>query len=473
MWRIAANCSITVTGTMCCDASRRRSLPASGRVRGSTDDGDLRVVMLACTLLAAIDSAIELFAAPVFDWRTAVAEAVLLAAMAAGIARPVAGSVLLGVTWCVAFPLPVGLSMSLSVVIALPLVVLSYRRTVWGIALMGAAMASRIVQLCSLDAFPDRPMWWRVLTVMPWLAMPLVVPVMAGVLLRWRRIRRQRAAEARRRTEAMGVAARLHDSTTNELSYLIMDIDHLLGTPEAGATVADSLRRMRATAGRALEQTHAVIAMLREGSADTGGVVGAGDDSLREGPASVSSGEGAGAVSARGRADSVRGLVDRCRRDAAALGIVGETVVTDPRWCLDRLDAATGELIRAVIRELFANIMKHANPAAGYVVAVTAGLDKVCVSCADVPQRDVGGNDVATQNNRGGLGMGFGLDHLRASAEARGGRFEVRDDAGYWSCAVTVPFLTGREVRQERGASLAGGPAPRGRLGGAEAVTGR
>ena len=53
MWRIAANCSITVTGTMCCDASRRRSLPASGRVRGSTDDGDLRVVMLACTLLAA------------------------------------------------------------------------------------------------------------------------------------------------------------------------------------------------------------------------------------------------------------------------------------------------------------------------------------------------------------------------------------------------------------------------------------
>ena len=442
-------------------------------MRGSTDDGDLRVVMLACTLLAAIDSAIELFAAPVFDWRTAVAEVVLLAAMAAGIARPVAGSVLLGVTWCVAFPLPVGLSMSLSVVIALPLVVLSYRRTVWGIALMGAAMASRIVQLCSLDAFPDRPMWWRVLTVMPWLAMPLVVPVMAGVLLRWRRIRRQRAAEARRRTEAMGVAARLHDSTTNELSYLIMDIDHLLGTPEAGATVADSLRRMRATAGRALEQTHAVIAMLREGSADTGGVVGAGDDSLREGPASVSSGEGAGAVSARGRADSVRGLVDRCRRDAAALGIAGETVVTDPRWCLDRLDAATGELIRAVIRELFANIMKHANPAAGYVVAVTAGLDKVCVSCADVPQRDVGGNDVATQNNRGGLGMGFGLDHLRASVEARGGRFEVRDDAGYWSCAVTVPFLTGREVRQERGASLAGGPAPRGRLGGAEAVTGR
>ena len=442
-------------------------------MRGSTDDGDLRVVMLACTLLAAIDSAIELSAAPVFDWRTAVAEAVLLAAMAAGIARPVAGSVLLGVTWCVAFPLPVGLSMSLSVVIALPLVVLSYRRTVWGIALMGAAMASRIVQLCSLDAFPDRPMWWRVLTVMPWLAMPLVVPVMAGVLLRWRRIRRQRAAEARRRTEAMGVAARLHDSTTNELSYLIMDIDHLLGTPEAGATVADSLRRMRATAGRALEQTHAVIAMLREGSADTGGVVGAGDDSLREGPASVSSGEGAGAVSARGRADSVRGLVDRCRRDAAALGIAGETVVTDPRWCLDRLDAATGELIRAVIRELFANIMKHANPAAGYVVAVTAGLDKVCVSCADVPQRDVGGNDVATQNNRGGLGMGFGLDHLRASVEARGGRFEVRDDAGYWSCAVTVPFLTWREVRQERGASLAGGPAPRGRLGGAEAVTGR
>lgn len=60
------------------------------------DDRDLRVVMLACTLLAAIDSAIELFAAPVFDWRTAIVEAVLLAAMAAGIASPVPGSVLLG-----------------------------------------------------------------------------------------------------------------------------------------------------------------------------------------------------------------------------------------------------------------------------------------------------------------------------------------------------------------------------------------
>lgn len=466
------NCSTIATDTMCCDANDSQSCPAGKRGGGSADDRDLRVAMLTCTLLAAVDSVIELFAAPVFDWRTAVVEAVLLVAMAAGIARPVAGNVLLGVAWCVAFPLPVGLSMSLSVVIALPLVVLSYRRTAWGIALMVAAMASRIVQLCSLDAFPDRPMWWRVLTVMPWLAMPLVVPVMAGVLLRWRRIRRQRAAEARRRAEAMGVAARLHDSTTNELSYLIMDIDHLLGTPGTEASVADSLRRMRATAGRALEQTHAVIAMLRESSADTGGVGGAGDDSLRESPASVSSGEDAGAVSARGRADSVRGLVDRCRRDAAALGITGETVVTDPRWCLDRLDAATGELIHAVIRELFANIMKHAKPAAGYVVAVAVGLDEVCVSCADVPQRDVGGDDVAAQNNRGGLGMGFGLDHLRASVEARGGRFEVRDDAGYWSCVITVPLLTGREVRQGCGASLAGGPAPRGRLGGAEAVTG-
>ena len=61
-----------------------------------------------------------------------------------------------------------------------------------------------------------------------------------------------------------------------------------------------------------------------------------------------------------------------------------------PRWCW----IAWMRAGRPVIREL-ANIMKHANPAAGYVVAVTAGLDKVCVSCADVPQRDVGGNDVA------------------------------------------------------------------------------
>lgn len=39
--------------------------------------------------------------------------------------------------------------------------------------------------------------------------------------------------------------------------------------------------------------------------------------------------------------------------------------------------------------------------------------------------------------------MGFSLDHLRAGVEARGGRFEVRDDAGYWSCVITVPLLTG------------------------------
>lgn len=50
-----------------------------------------------------------------------------------------------------------------------------------------------------------------------------------------------------------------------------------------------------------------------------------------------------------------------------------------------------------------------------------------------------------------GLGMGFSLDHLRAGVEARGGRFEVRDDAGYWSCVITVPLLTGGEVRRECG----------------------
>lgn len=427
---------------MCCDMSRREFLPTYGRGRGSAGDGNLRVIMLVCTLLTAIDSAIELFAAPVPDWHTPVVEAVLLALMAVSIACPVAGSVLLGVAWCVAFPLPINLSMSLSVMIALPLVVLSYRRTAWGVTLMAFAMVSRIVQLCIQGAFTDRPMWWRALTAMPWLAMPFVIPVMAGVLLRWWRIRRRRAEEADRRAEAMAMAARLHDSTTNELSYLIMDIDHFLQMPEIGAQTSDALQRMRATAGRALEQTHAVIAMLRDGSAGTTEMC---DDSSRGSLPYAGSREDTGSMPARHRTDSVRCLVERYRQDAATLGMAGETVVTDPHGILDHADTELEGLISAVIREMFANIMKHADSAAGYVLAVAVGIDEICISCADVPRRD--GNEMeAAHDDRGCLGMGFGIDHLRASVEARGGRVEIHDDAGYWSCMMALPLLSGHEA---------------------------
>ncbi|MBW3094381.1 hypothetical protein KIH75_03245 [Bifidobacterium sp. 64T4] len=416
-----------------------KNLPADGRGSESADDGNLRVVMLVCTLLTAIDSAIELFAAPVPDWHTPVIEAVLLTVMAVNIACPVAGSVLLGVAWCVAFPMPISLSMSLSVVIVLPLIVLSYRRTAWGVTLMAAAMVSRIVQLRVQGAFTNRPMWWRVLTATPWLVMPFVIPVMAGVLLRWWHIRRRRAEEASRRAEAMAMAARLHDSTTNELSYLIMDIDHFLQMPELGAQTSDTLRRMRATAGRALKQTHDVIAMLRDGSIGTAEMC---DDSPRGSLPYASSKEGAEAMPTRHRTDSVRYLVERYQRDAATLGMTGETVVTDSRGILDHADAALGGLIRAVIQEMFANIMKHAEPAAGYVLAVAVSIDEVCISCADVPRRDGNERDAAHDDCEC-LGMGFGIDHLRVSVEARGGRVEIHGDAGHWSCMMILPLMSG------------------------------
>ncbi|OZG68997.1 sensor histidine kinase [Bifidobacterium eulemuris] len=380
-----------------------------------------KAAAIACSLLVFVDAALESFADSVGGMRTLPIALVFAVMLLVCAAKPIGGSIALGIVWCVVFPMPVNLSMGLSLLIVLPLVTLSYHRAWWGMTLAAAVTVSRIAQLTWQSGVTGRSLSSDLARSLPWIIMPSVACVGIGVALKWLHRERQWAADDRRRLESLELAARLHDSTTNDLSYLIMCIDKLLAERHTDMGISD-LSLMREVAQRALDQTHEVIAVLADDD-----VSRLDSDRLKTEP-----------TKERTSCDAFAWMndeLDRRRKELSALGFHGETIMVDSPVDLNRVDEATMRLLHTLLREIFANISKHADPERGYVVAVSANGDYAHVSVADAPAADRCPSSEPTA-----LGMGFGLPHLRQLIEEQGGTVRIRDEEGYWSLSAKIPL---------------------------------
>lgn len=330
---------------------------------------------------------------------------------------------MLGITWCVIFPLPVDLPMSVSVMIAEPLIILSYRHIWCGVVLAAAVTVSRVTQLIWQHGLTERLSAREIVSVLPWTVMPSLACVGIGLLLNWHHREGERESEARGRAKSLDLAARLHDATTNDLSYLIMSIDRLMSeSPSQGKSM--DLPLLREVAQRALDQTHDVIAVLSRQNVGVTQV-----------PQFHSHRAGEGIASDRaGRFDAE---IKRHQRELAALGFRGEVIVTDPSDLLSRFDEKTIQLARSLLEETFANIAKHADRGQEYVFAMQVRQDGLHISVADVPAKMPEGESAESPKS---LGMGFGVSHLRQSIAQSGGWLRTREEDGYWSCLAYIPI---------------------------------
>ena len=386
-----------------------------------------RVAAIACALLVTADTILELFTGPVFDVRTLYAGFFVAILLLVCAVRPFEGNIALGVAWCVIFPLPIDLSMSVSLVIGLPLIVLTYRYVWWGVALSGAVTVSRIVQLAAQYWLPDRAGAWAVVSALPWIIMPTLACVGFGLLLKWRRSEEQREAEARRRAESLDLAARLHDATTNDLSYLIMSIDKLIAEKPLDADSVD-LPMLREVAQRALDQTHDVIAVLSGQRPHTS------QDAPR---LRMDAGD-------RGRdtapSNWLNKEAERHHKELAALGFQGEVIMPDSKALPAHWDQATAQLVSAFIKETFANIAKHADRERGYVFAAYTYQNCLRISVADVVTGTGDTSQDSSSSSSSSLGIGFGLAHLKQLIVQQGGWLRIRQENGYWSCLANIPI---------------------------------
>lgn len=382
-----------------------------------------KLVALTCAFCVSADTIIESYTGPVQDDRTlwiGLLFAILLLVCAV---CPFDGNIMVGIAWCAIFPMPVDLPMSVSVVIAEPLIVLSYQRTWCGIALAIVVTASRTAQLVWQHGLSDRLNLKGMTSVLPWIMMPSLTCLGIGLLLNWHHREGQRESEARNRAKSLDLAARLHDATTNDLSYLMMSIDKLMSeNPSQGDSMG--LPQLREVARRALDQTHDVIAILSSQDDEASRIGELHQHVVNEG-------------AVPDRMDQFGVEIERHRRKVAALGFQGEVIVTDPHDLLNRLDEGTAQLVRSLMEETFANIAKHADRRQGYVFAMQVRSDGLYVSVADVSADEVA--DESTESTKT-LGMGFGLSHLRRMIGQKGGWLRTREEDGYWSCLAYIPI---------------------------------
>lgn len=257
--------------------------------------------------------------------------------------------------------------------------------------------------------------------------------------LRWthaRMVGRQRDAE---------LAAAIHDSVTNDLSYMALMADQLgliaatLPRNEDTALVVETSRALRERSRHALQAVHEVIDLLEE-RAPSGGVVsrtalqaavetlmrdedaklrdmgieGFGRFESGESGESVQSGESHGSGEPDGADDSdglgVAASVDAAVRDAA-IGMIGE---------------------------IYANLVRHCRPHAdNYALTVILGRSAMRIE-------ESNGYDARRSHAEAldGVRSGRGLGLHRSVIESLGGLIETSGAHGVWRIAVTLPLVS-------------------------------
>lgn len=228
-----------------------------------------------------------------------------------------------------------------------------------------------------------------------------------------------------------GIAQRLHDYTTNDLSDIAMMADHQLAIcddeqREAWSSVKD-------LALDALAHTRKAIRTLESDKTSAEQHDGAKTcDRYQNQPVSPWHGSAAPMQDSKAieidKLGELNELIATCRSNLKASGYTGEVIRfgTEPT----RLDNATATLAIGLVRELFGNIAKHAQVSAGYTMLISWTDTAFVIECSDTPYSDAATN----------AGLHSGLERYRQAIESMHGQWSVENGNNHWNLHAEVPY---------------------------------
>ncbi|NMM99065.1 hypothetical protein [Bifidobacterium olomucense] len=123
-----------------------------------------------------------------------------------------------------------------------------------------------------------------------------------------------------------------------------------------------------------------------------------------------------------------------------ANGLVGETIISgeESSECTDERKGA----LLDILHEIVGNMMKYADPAAGYCIAITLGAGLATVSASNGSAAEGTAEPAHTGNTDSpALTGGTGLNRCRQAAESLGGEFTVSTDGPAWTALVRLPLI--------------------------------
>lgn len=213
-------------------------------------------------------------------------------------------------------------------------------------------------------------------------------------------------ADQRRKREQLAFA--LHNETCNDVAYLIRRIDEIQATSRQ---VSDhDVAELRSILEAVLAQTRAVVSVMTND----------GEQETRSGVAVESVG--------RHRGEQLRPITEQYEQRLRRLGFQGEIIVEIAHDV--SLDSGSYGLITDMLGELFADIVKHADPQGGYFITLGLSSARFSLSACDKP-RCCGHTEKPT-----GMGLRRHVDRIESS----GGSIAVQCAEDRWMVDIDLPL---------------------------------
>lgn len=236
--------------------------------------------------------------------------------------------------------------------------------------------------------------------------MTLDVFCLAGASLRWIQIKTESNNSLATARYQQQIAISLHDKTCNNLAYSIRFIDeHLCSDSQLSKT---DLTELQDALRETLTQTRTIIPQL-----------------IDDAPANHTQ-----QVNDSDQLRHLNQIISKSQHRLNELQFKGEIINTIQD--LSHLSKEKAELLFDITNELFSDIIKHADPAQGYLITFGISGSNISISACDVPWRNPVDPTIDKPTT-------IGLLRYRATLEAAEGSITIRSTKHLWMADCTIP----------------------------------
>ncbi|WP_152349815.1 hypothetical protein [Bifidobacterium avesanii] len=218
-----------------------------------------------------------------------------------------------------------------------------------------------------------------------------------------------RALHERHQHEQRAIAAKLHDATTGDLTYIIL-LAQQRHEGCASPAEKDAYAAIERRAESALRNIHEVIGVLNDAATPADQALASNGDHV----------------------DRMDSIMRYCRRrdgELAAIGFHGTTTIQGAMPRPRQSDDLAREM-EAMLNEIYANIMRHCETSRrDYLITIHFGASAVRLT--EINER--------SDETVGGTG-GTGLGHLSEMVRRRHGTVNVIDDDHNWILQLSIPY---------------------------------
>lgn len=245
------------------------------------------------------------------------------------------------------------------------------------------------------------------------------------------------------------IAGKLHDVVCNDLAYALRQIDALETVQEHPADAGshtDSLAEIRQSITEALQYTRTAITTLQSADTESHETHIAGSMDLTSSNADKTT-------------IDIATLLEQGQKKLDHIGISG--IIAAPDMGTAAMPRTTATLVEGLIREIFGNLLKYADPAKGYVLTARSDGITLHIGVCDSPRPDYWQNipsnispissdapsnapempDESSTDMNPSLHGGTGIRSYQTRLAALGGELSISASDDQWTLEAAVPLF--------------------------------